>query len=82
LKDYAGTYELVPGRTMIITRQADKLHGQRGTDPAKELVPESPDVFFRSGIEGRRFLHRNASGEVDFLIDRRNNEDLIWKKVQ
>jgi hypothetical protein len=30
-----------------------------------------------SRVEGRR----NASGKVDSIIDRRNNEDMLWKKV-
>jgi hypothetical protein len=38
-------------------------------------------MFFRAGIEGRRLFHRNADGKVDSLIDRRNNEDMFWKKI-
>jgi Domain of unknown function (DUF4440)/Domain of unknown function (DUF3471) len=82
LNDYVGTYELGPGHTMLVTRQAGKLYAQRGTGQPTELVPESPDLFFRAGVEGRRLFHRDASGRVDSLIDRRNNEDLLWKRVQ
>jgi hypothetical protein len=38
-------------------------------------------MFFRAGVEGRRLFHRDASGKVDSLIDRRNNEDMLWKKI-
>lgn len=82
LNDCVGTYELAPGRTMVVTQKAGKLYAQRGSGQPIELLPESPDVFFRAGIEGRRFFHRDESGRVDLLIDRRNNEDLIWKRVQ
>ncbi len=82
LNDYVGTYELVPGHTMIITRLGGKLYAQRGAGQSTELFPESPDLFFRAGVEGRRLFHRDASGRVDSLIDRRNNEDLIWKRVR
>jgi hypothetical protein len=34
------------------------------------------------GVEGRRLFHRDASGHVDMMIDRRNNEDLLWKKIR
>jgi len=81
LNDYVGTYELAPGNQMIITRSGDKLFAQRGTAKPVELLPESTDMFFRAGIEGRRLFHRDANGKVDRVIDRRNNEDLLWKKI-
>jgi hypothetical protein len=81
LHDYVGTYELAPGQTMGVTEKADRLYAQRGNGQPVELLPESPDLFFRAGVEGRRLFHRDASGQVDSLIDRRNNEDLVWKRV-
>jgi hypothetical protein len=57
------------------------LYAKRGKPPKTLLQPEPPDLFFRPGIEGRRLFHRDASGKVEGLIDRRNNEDLIWKKL-
>jgi hypothetical protein len=81
LPDYVGTYELAPGNQMIVTTRAGKLFAQRGTAKPTELLPESPDLFFRAGVEGRRLFHRNAQGKVDMLIDRRNNEDMLWKKT-
>jgi hypothetical protein len=82
LPDYAGTYELAPGNRMSVTVQDGKLMAQRGTGKPVELLPESPDMFFRRGVEGRRLFHRNAQGKVDSIIDRRNNEDMLWKKVE
>lgn len=81
LSDYVGTYELAPGHQLIVTTQDGKLFARRGTAPPVELIPESPDMFFRAGVEGRRLFHRNADGKVDSLIDRRNNEDMLWKKI-
>jgi hypothetical protein len=81
LDDYVGVYELAPGHTMTVTRQGTRLYAQRDASPLVELLPESPDLFFRAGVEGRRFFHRDASGRVDSLIDRRNNEDLRWRRV-
>jgi hypothetical protein len=81
LADYAGTYQLAPGRQMVVTVQDGKLFAKRGEGQAVELIPESPDMFFRAGVEGRRLFHRDHAGKVDMLIDRRNNEDILWKKV-
>jgi len=81
-RDYAGVYELAQGTTITITSAGNDLYAQR-TGKAKEmLIPEAPDIFFRKGVEGRRLFRRAANGQVEALIDRRNNEDIIWKRVK
>jgi hypothetical protein len=67
--------------TVVYGKQDAKLHAQRGSGKLTELLPESPDIFFRTGVEGRWLFHRDGRGRVDLLIDRRNNEDLIWKRI-
>jgi hypothetical protein len=80
--DYQGTYELVPGTTMTVESEGADLFSQR-TGRAKELLlPEAPDIFFRKGVEGRRLFRRDEKNRVDALIDRRNNEDVVWKKTK
>ena len=81
LNDYVGTYELAPGITLTISREGDKLYSKRGDRPQELLLPETCDLFFRPGVEGRRLFRRDNSGKVDALIDRRNNEDLLWKRM-
>jgi len=81
LPDYVGTYELSPGNTMVISREGKQLYRQRGDGPKTELIPEVGPVFFRKGVEGRTLFRRGQRGKVDGLIDRRNNEDIVWKKV-
>jgi hypothetical protein len=82
LNDYVGMYELAPGNVATVTRQGGELYAQRNSGKPYQLLPESPDMFFRVGVEGRRLFHRDASGHVDMMIDRRNNEDLLWKKIR
>jgi hypothetical protein len=80
--DYAGTYELAPGVTQTISVRSAGLYTRRGERPEEELVPESSDIFFRKGVEGRRLFRRAEGGRVDAMIDRRNNEDVVWKKIK
>ncbi len=82
LDDLVGTYELSPGNRRTISREAENLFSQRGTEPKTQLFPESGDIFFRKGVEGRILFHRNSSRKIDALYDRRNDEDLIWRRVQ
>jgi Domain of unknown function (DUF4440)/Domain of unknown function (DUF3471) len=81
LDDFVGTYEITPGETLTVFREGTHLYIKRGDTPKILLEPESPDLFFRPGAEGRRLFRRNENGQVDAMINRRNNEDLIWKKL-
>jgi hypothetical protein len=82
LNDYVGTYQLAPGQTIVVSRDGDKLFALRSGGKLVRLLPESPDLFFRTGVEGRRLFRRDGSGKVSALIDRRNNEDVLWTKIK
>lgn len=79
---YVGTYQLGPERKLTVTAQNDHLYSQRAGRPQVELVPESSDLFFQKGVEGRTLFGHNDQGKVISLIDRRNNEDVVWKKIK
>jgi hypothetical protein len=82
LDRYVGEYELAPGVHMKVTREGDNLFSERTGRKREQLFPETNALYFRKGVEGRRLFHFAADGSVDSLIDRRNNEDVVWKKVQ
>jgi hypothetical protein len=80
--EYVGTYEIVPGQQLTISADGGHLFRQKGDQAKGELIPEATDIFFRKGVEGRILFRYDDHGKVDALIDRRNNEDIVWKKVQ
>ena len=80
--EYAGSYEIAPGKTLTVSTDGANLYAQKGQGSKDLLIPEAPDIFFRKGVEGRRLFRRNNGGKVDALIDRRNNEDVVWKKIK
>jgi hypothetical protein len=79
--EFTGTYELAPDQTRIVTAEHGKLFVERN-GKKEELLPESSDLFFRKGVEGRILFRHNHLGTIDALIDRRNNEDVVWKKLK
>lgn len=81
LEKAVGNYELAPGMKRTVSRDGEHLYMQRGTGQRDELIAETCGIFFRKGVEGRVLFHVNEAGRVDALIDRRNNEDVVWKKV-
>ena len=82
LDEYVGRYQLAPGVLFTVTRKGEQLFGQRGDGKPYPLMAECPDLFFRPGVEGRRLFRRDVEGRVDAMIDRRNNEDLLWKRSE
>ncbi len=81
-KDYVGTYRLGPERTMTISTEDDHLYATRNGRLREELIPEASDIFFRKGVEGRMLFGHSDDGKVTTLIDRRNNEDVVWTKAK
>jgi hypothetical protein len=80
--DYVGIYEAAPGKTMTVSLEDGHLFRQRGSGAKVELFPEVAGLFFRKGVEGRTLFQRGADGKVDTLIDRRNNEDIVWERIR
>lgn len=80
-RDYVGVYELAPGQIRTISAYDGNLFVERN-GKKEELLRESGDLFFRKGVEGRILFRYGANNKVDALIDRRNNEDVVWKKAK
>ncbi len=78
--DFSGTYQLAPGQTRKVFLEGDDLYVER-SGKREQLLPEGCEIFFRKGIEGRILFRYADNGNVDALIDRRNNEDVVWRRV-
>jgi Domain of unknown function (DUF4440)/Domain of unknown function (DUF3471) len=78
--DFIGTYELAPGQTRSVTSEGDNLFVER-KGKKEHLLPETSELFFRKGVEGRILFRYASDGKIDALIERRNNEDVVWKKT-
>jgi hypothetical protein len=76
---FSGTYVLAPGQTRKVFTEGGNLFVERKGKRA-QLFPETPEIFFCKGVEGRILFRVGADGKVDALIDRRNNEDIVWAK--
>ena len=78
---FVGTYELAPGQSRLVSVEGEDLFIER-KGKKEQLFPETSEIFFRKGVEGRILFHYGPTGAVDSLIDRRNNEDVVWKKTR
>jgi hypothetical protein len=83
LDSYVGEYQLAPQVTYTVTLQGDKLFGQRSGRAKEELLPLCGDIFYRKGVwRGEKVFEKDGQGRVVNLRDRRENNDLVWKKVK
>jgi hypothetical protein len=81
--DYVGRYDLSPSVSFVVTREGDRLYGQRAGRPKQELLPETETVFFNAGApRTRKIFARDAAGKVVRILDRRDGRDLVWARVE
>ncbi len=78
-----GEYELTQGVTYKVSLEDNKLMGQRTGRTKEELLPADENTFYPKGtIRGEKVFVRAARGRVTHMLDRRENNDLVWKKVK
>lgn len=82
-KSFVGEYELTQGVIYTIIVEDNKLMGQRTGRAKEQLLPADESTFFPKGtIRGEKVFVRDASGRVTHMLDRRENNDLVWKRVK
>jgi len=82
LAEYAGRYELTSDIHYSIRLNGDRLLGAREGGKEVELKPEAPDVFFVTGSpRSRKVFYRDASGRVTGFGDRREGQDIKWRRL-
>ena len=81
LQLYVGRYSLAPGVTYDVIRQGNQLFGQMAGGAREEMIPTGPGTFFRHGVRGDRYFERDSTGKVTSMVDRRDNNELVWKRV-
>ena len=80
-RDYVGDYELHSTKKLTVIVVDHDLFVQRSDGTRTLLISEVNDLFFCKGVEGRYLFRRGPSGTVEALVQRRNNEDIVWKKA-
>ncbi len=83
LDAYVGRYEISPSASFTVTRESDRLFGERNGRPRQPLLPETETVFFTPGApRTRKLFVRDADGRVTRMIDRRDGRDIVWTRAE
>jgi hypothetical protein len=81
LQEYVGRYS--GGSDLVYTIEWDgkQLIGHRPGRAATPLQVEARDVLFVAGQpRTRKIFERDANGKITGFVDRREGEDLIWRR--
>lgn len=82
LKNYTGIYRLSDSVTCTISLEKDTLFIQKKGRKKEALFAETETVFFRqSDARGRKFFVKDDNGMM-LMRERRNGEDLVWKRIK
>lgn len=82
LDDYAGRYDGPGGLTYEIRRDGDHVVGVRPGGTARPLSAEVADVLFVPGQpRSRKIFQRDAQGHVTGFLDRREGEDVVYRRA-
>lgn len=82
LKDYVGSYELMPGFVITISLEADRLMGQATGQPKVRLYPESETKFFIKEADAQISFQRDETRKVTQLALHQGGQDRIAKRVK
>jgi len=81
LQSYTGTYELVPGFNIEISRDGDQLYAQATGQPRFEIYPKSETEFYLKVVEAQIIFSTNAEGLVSMALHQ-NGQVMPGRKVK
>jgi len=80
---YVGKYSGGPGLGYVITKQAGRLMGMREGRPPVALKAELADVLFVPGQpRSRDIFQRDAKGRIIAFVSRREERDVVFKRIE
>lgn len=81
MNTYKGTFKLNDTITCTITVEGNKIFWERKGRAKEELLPETTNVFMRKkDSRGRKIFITGNNGIIE-MRERRNGQDVVWKKI-
>ncbi|HLF65215.1 MAG TPA: DUF3471 domain-containing protein, partial [Saprospiraceae bacterium] len=80
LQTYPGSYELMPGFSIVITRDGTQLYGQATGQAKFELFPKTETEFYLKVVDAQVKFNKNDDGSVKSLTLYQGGQVLEGKK--
>jgi hypothetical protein len=82
LKKFKGVYQLSDSNKVYITLANDTLYYQGNNRSKRALFAETENIFFTlADTRGRKVFTSDEQGKM-ILRERRNGQDVVWKKIE
>jgi CubicO group peptidase (beta-lactamase class C family) len=82
LETYTGEYQLVPGFSLTVTRDGDKLFVEATGQSRLQVYPESETEFFYRVVDAQISFVKDAEGRITGLVLHQGGRDLPGKKIK
>ncbi len=82
LETYVGTYELMPGFMLTVTREGSQLKTQATGQPVFDIFPKSENEFYLKVVEAQLQFNKNEAGEVDSVTLFQGGREITGKRVE
>lgn len=81
-RTYTGEYELTPGIRMQVAGTDSGLVLGRAGRPPQRLRALDDRIFVRDGARGVWVFERDSAGRVSRLVNWRDNNAVVWRRVR
>ena len=82
LESYVGSYELVPGFVITVTKDGNQLKAQATGQSQFEIYPKSENVFYLKVVVAEITFNKNENGQVESLTLSQGGQETIGSKLE
>jgi Domain of unknown function (DUF4440) len=81
-REYSGAYELTPEIRLTVTAGDSGLGLESAGRPPQRLFALDDRIFIRHGLRGFWVFERDSTGMVAALVNWRDNNAVVWRRVR
>lgn len=80
--EYVGEYELIPGMTITITKEDNRIYAQVTGQNKYEIFPMSEKDYFYKVVDAEISFVKDEKGQVTNLVLHQNGQDMPARKIK
>lgn len=80
--EYVGEYELIPGMSIIITKEDNRIYAQVTGQDKYEIFPMSEKDYFYKVVDAEISFVKDEKGQVTSLVLHQNGQDMPARKIK
>ncbi len=81
LESYVGSYELMPGFILTISKDGNQMKAQATGQPIADIFPKSNNVFYLKVVTAQITFNKGSDGTVESLTLLQGGQEMTGKKL-